>query len=111
MDIEVLEQTPLSMPLLKAKLEELKKDKKELNFRAAKVLEHLNENTLLDEKQAEDLRKKLTELNIPRIREKHLAKIIDLAPQDAEEVKTILVGENITLKPEDLKRIVDTIKG
>lgn len=113
MDIDVLEQAPISMPMLKSKLEELKgqhKDK-ELNFRAAKVLEHLSEFVTLDGAKTDELRKKILELNIPRLKEKHIDKILDMIPESTEEIKALLVGENITIKTEDLTKIVSTIKG
>ena len=113
MDIEVLEQTPVSMPMLKAKLEELKeahKDK-ELNFRAAKVLEYLTDFVSLSKVQAEELRKKILELNIPRLKEKHIDKILDVIPDSADEIKSLLVGENVTIKTEDLTKILSVIKG
>ena len=111
MDVELLEQTPLSLALMKAKLEALKNNNKELNFRAAKVYEYLNETTPLDPTQAQDYKKKLLELAIPRIREKHLDKILDIMPETVEEIKALLVGENITVKNEDLQKILSVIKG
>ena len=111
MDIEVLEQTSIPMPLLKSKLEGLKTNSKELNFRAAKVLEYLTEFTPLDEKQAQELKKKILEANIPRLKEKHIDKIIDIMPENVDDIKSILIGENITIKPEDLTKILGIIKG
>ena len=113
MDIEVVEQTPVSMPILKAKLEELKVEnkEKELNFRAAKVLEYLTEFVTLDKEKTEELRKKILELNIPRLKEKHTDKILDVMPDSTEEIKSLLVGENITIKAEDLNKIISTLKG
>ena len=111
MDIDILEQTPISLPTLKGTLETLKTKNKELNFRAQKVLDYLTESTTLDAQQAEDLKKKLIEANIPRIKEKHIDKIIDLTPDSIDEIKSLLIGENVTLKPEDLQKILTLIKG
>ena len=111
MDVDILEQQPISLPLLKTKLEGLKTKDKELNFRAAKVFDYLKEFTSLTKKQAEDLEKKLKELNIPRLKEKHIGKIIDLQPESTEEIKSLLSGENITIKSEDLTKIIGILKG
>ncbi len=113
MDIDVLEQTPISLPMLKATLEELKSKQKdkELNFRAAKVLDYLTEFTTLDKEKTQDMRKKLIELNIPRLKEKHVEKLLDLMPDTIEDIKSLLVGENITIKAEDLTKILSVIKG
>jgi len=37
-------------------------------------------------------------------------KIIDLCPKDLDSLKVILTGENITLKQEDMEKIIEVIK-
>ena len=49
-------------------------------------------------------------LNISRLKDKHINKIVDLLPNDVDDLKSILSGENLTLKQEDLTKIVETIK-
>ena len=45
-----------------------------------------------------------------RLKETHIAKIVDLEPKDIDSLKAIFASENITLRPEDLKRIVECIQ-
>ncbi|HZX12426.1 MAG TPA: hypothetical protein VFE88_03135 [Candidatus Nanoarchaeia archaeon] len=110
MDVDVLELHSLSAPHLKARLEALKEANKELNFRAAKVLEHLNEFTSLNQEKAAALKQKILDLNIPRLKDKHADKILDIMPTNVEEIKALFSGENITLKQEDLTKLLNTLK-
>lgn len=110
-DMDIVEQTPLNMAELKDKLEHIKKDKKELNFRAEKVYAYLEESVNLKKKDADELYKKLTGLGIQRLRERHIAKIIDIMPEDSESLKMLFAGEAISLKQEEVKQILDAING
>lgn len=109
-EIQVIKENSLTLAELKNKLEQIKKRDKDLTFRANKTLEYLGVFADLNEKKAHELRKKLTELNIGRLKDKHVAKIIDVYPKDLDSLKVILSGENITLKQEDLQRILECLK-
>ncbi len=106
-EIEVMQETPLTMKELMEKLNDVKKRDKELGFRAKKTLDYLA--SFVEKKQKEDLKKALVELGIPRLKEKHIVKITDINPGDIDSLKALLVGENLTLKQEDLKRILECL--
>lgn len=107
-EIETIQEKALTLSELKTKLEEVKKRDKELNFRANKTLEYLN--LVIEKKQKDDLKKKIEELGIQRLKDRHVAKIADLQPKDIESIKTLFVGENLTLKQEDMQRILECLK-
>ncbi len=109
MDISLVSQTPITAADLKGRLAALKLQRGELNFRAAKVDEYLQEATVLTPEQALQFQQKLVELSIPRLRDKQIIKIVDLMPETVEVLKALFAGENITIKAEDLKKIFDTI--
>ena len=98
------------MAELKDKLEDIKKRDKELNERAQKTQDYLNKFVKLKEKEALKLKDEVTNLKIPRLKDKHIIKIIDVVPKDMDSLKLIFSAENITIKQEDLQRILDTIK-
>lgn len=106
-EIEILQETPLTMRELAEKLDEIKKRDKEVGFRAKKTAEYLA--LFAEKKQKEDLKQKILELNIPRLKERHIVKVIDVMPKEIESLKALFVGENLTLKQEDLKRIVECL--
>ncbi len=94
----------------KEKLKEIKKRDTELGTKASKSNEYLAAFVHIEKKKADDLAAKINALNIPRLRDRHVVKIIDMMPQDLESLKVIFTGDNITIKPEDLKRILDVIR-
>lgn len=104
-EIEYVEETPLSMPELKEKLLNIKKSK-ELGFRANKTLEYLNAFSKTQPKKAVEIKEKLKSLDIIRLKDRHITKIIDLMPQDAESLKVIFMQDNINVKPEDLDKVL-----
>ena len=105
----LVEQKPITMVELNDKLENIKKERKELNFRAEKVHAYLQDFVTLKKKDAEAIYKKLSGLGIQRLREKHIIKIIDIMPEDAESLKILFSGESITLKQEEIKQILDAL--
>ena len=108
-ELEVLNEKPVTMVELKEKLEKIRKHH-ELGFRANKAWEYLGVFAKQDVKEVEELKKKLEELNIVRLKESQVNKLIDLQPKDADGVKILLTGENVTLKQEDVQRIVECLK-
>ena len=106
-DTQIISETPINIYQLKKELEKIKKRDSELNFRASRTEEYLNQVLAL--KNAEALFDKLAKLNIPRLKEQHIHKIIDITPATLNELKVVLQGYTITLNNESMKKIVDTI--
>lgn len=104
---KILGEQPISMVELKQELEEIKKRDKELGFRSQKTEEYLNQFCKLDDKQAEDLKKKLEGLDITRLKESAMLKIIDLLPTNIDELKTILQGYIVTINKKDMESIIE----
>ena len=106
-DVQIISETPMNIYQLKKELERIKKRDNELNFRANKTEEYLHQVATL--KNADDLFEKLMHLNIPRLKEQHIHKIIDIAPTTVNDLKVVLQGYTITLNNESMKKIVDEI--
>lgn len=109
-DLKVISETPLTMAEVKEKLAKIEKRDKELSFRANKTKEYLN-NFSLKEKGIPALKKKIEELNIPRLKDRHIVKLIDINPKDADSIKMILSGESLTLKEEDYQKLLEALQG
>jgi len=107
---EVLSQTPISMAELKEELEKIKKRDKELGLRAQKAEEHLNQFAKLDSKKAVELKDQIEKLKIPRLRDSHIVKIVDLLPKTVEDLKVILQGYALTVSNDNLKKIVEVVR-
>ena len=106
-DMQIISETPIDAYHLKKELERVKKRDNELNFRAAKTEEYLNQVTTL--KNADQLFSKLVHLEVPRLKENHMHKIVDIAPRTINELKVVLQGYTITINNESMKKIIDTI--
>ena len=105
--MEIIEKRPVSLPEMQKRIQEMKKRDKELNFRAKKVEEYLK--NVPKSKEYEKLVKELEEIGISRLNEKHISLIVNILPEDMDSLRTVLSGENITLKDDDLKKIVETV--
>ena len=110
MNPKVLSEEPINMASVKAELEKIKKRDTELNFRANKTDEYLNQVITIKKKNADDIYTKIIALQIPRIREMHAHKIVDLMPGNVEELKSILTGYTISLSNDNLNKILELVK-
>lgn len=107
MAMEILSETPISAYQLKEELEKIKKRDKELNFRAAKTEEHLN--IIGTPKNLDDLYEKISKLDIARLKDQHIRKILDIMPKSVNELKVVMQGYTISVTNENMKKIVDLI--
>ena len=108
-NIEVLEKKPMNMSELKEELSEIKKRDGELSFRAQKTEEYITELSLVKPKDAESLFKEIEKMNIPRLKEAQVNKIIDMMPKSVNELKVVLQGYSIPVTNENMKKIVDLV--
>ena len=107
-DINIISEAPINMYQLKKELEKIKKRDNELNFRANRTEDYLHQ--VATEKNADELFNKLMKLNIPRLKEHHIHKIIDIAPTTVNELKVALQAYTITINNESMNKIIDTVK-
>ncbi len=106
---EILKEEPITMAEMKDDLKTIKKRDEELNFRAEKTQEYLDQFDVPKKKEAKDLFKTIEDLEVPRLKPEHIAKIVDIRPTTADEVKSVLQGYTITVSKENLKKIADVI--
>jgi len=110
MTSEVLTSEPTNAAHVKSQLEKIKERDGELNFRAQKTLDYLQQFCRLDEKKAGELMEKLMGLNVSRLREMHFHKIIDIMPTHSNDVKVALQGYNISVSNDNCKKIADVVQ-
>ncbi|MFQ5474742.1 MAG: hypothetical protein ACE5DM_02800 [Candidatus Nanoarchaeia archaeon] len=109
-DMKLLKEEPISMAEMKEAIKAIKKRDEELNFRSGKTEDYLNNFAALKPKEAVELSQKIRDLNVPRLKEEYITKLVDLLPDHPEEVKSTLQGYTITVTKENLKKIADVIK-
>lgn len=106
-DMQIVSEVPMNMHQLKKELEKIRKRDGELNFRANRTEEYLQQ--VLSLKNADELFEKIMKLNIPRLKEQHVHKIIDVTPTTVNELKVVLQSYTITVSNDAMKKIVDTV--
>jgi DNA-directed RNA polymerase subunit F len=93
--------TPLSMA---ESLEYIEKDKKSEN----PAKDFIKRFVKISPKEAKEIRKKLNGLDIIKLNDMNISKLIDILPEKAEEVNKIFI--DIGLDENETKKILDTIK-
>lgn len=82
----------------------------ELTYREDKVKEFLKKRTPLDVKEFNKLKKELENLEIPRLEDAHLIKIIDLMPINGTQLRAITSHSGVILVDENVTKILDVLK-
>ena len=106
-DMQIVSEAPIDIYHLKKELDKIRKRDNELNFRANRTEDYLQQ--VLTLKNTDELLDKIMKLNIPRLKEQHVHKIIDIAPTTMNELKVILQSYTITVSNDAMKKIVDTV--
>lgn len=101
----------LSLAEVKKLLEkQAKQESEEENKRLQSTLSYAKRFSKLKPAQAEDLKKELQELKLVKLKEEHIAKILDLLPKDAEDLRKIFVGEAVSLDQDEINKILTVVK-
>ncbi|RLE39428.1 hypothetical protein DRJ17_00565 [Candidatus Woesearchaeota archaeon] len=107
---EIVEEKSMNVAEVKEELKKIKKRDKELGFRANKTEEYLQAACKIDQKRAKELYEKLENLKIPRFKDIHINKIIDILPKTIEDIQIMFQGYPITITQENIKKILDIVK-
>jgi DNA-directed RNA polymerase subunit F len=109
-ETKIINERPITMTELAEDLATLEKEGVELNFRSNKAKTYLNNFKKVTIEQVEEITKKIEELEVPRLKDRHMVKIIDILPQNLDEIRMIFTGETTTVADENLKKILDIVK-
>jgi len=74
------------------------------------TLVHIKKFIKLSPEKAKKLKAELKELDIMKIGNRHIVKIIDLLPEDAEDLRKILSGEEVSLDENEINKILEVVK-
>jgi DNA-directed RNA polymerase subunit F len=87
-----------------------KAKEQELTYREEKVKDYLKNFQKLSKTDFEKARKELEALEIPRLDEMHLVKILDIGPQDGTELRAIVSHSGTVLVDENVDKILGVLK-
>lgn len=93
------------------KAKDILKGVKKKNYDQKLAFEYASKFAKLTPKKAEKLYEELSEAGIPRIKRRHLVKLIDLLPGTPEEMRAVFAKEDLTLNKEDTEKILEILEG
>mgnify|MGYP001598286825 FL=1 len=109
-EIEIKKEEPLTAVEARTIIEKIEKRDKELSERMRRTQEYINKISKISDKEVGEIKNKVEKANIGRLKQKHIAKIVDIMPKDTETVKALFTSEPITLKDEEIKKIIECLK-
>lgn len=107
---KLIQEIPLTLVDVKESLQKIEKQDKELNYRSNKVNEYISLFVHLSKEKKKELNEKLIGLNSLRLKEAHIAKIIDFLPKTIEELKVILQAYTVSMPKKEMEGIIATVK-
>jgi len=102
---DVIERKPVPIALVKELLAKVK----EKNHEQKITFEYASKFAKVSKEDAEKIREELKEAGIPRLKEKHIIKIVDIMPKTVDEIKALFAKEEITISKEDMQKILDIL--
>lgn len=102
---EVLEKTAMSVVEVKEALKKIQKRDEELNFRSNRTLEYVNEVAQIKPKEAKEMVKKIKELEVPRLKDEFIKKIVDIMPRSEKSMQSLITDQSMTVSKENVKKI------
>jgi len=105
--MKIISKRPLCLAEIK---EILGKKEKEENKRIEMTREYLNNFLKIKPEDAIKLKQEIKDLNIAKIDEEHLVKIVDILPIDADDIRKIFFGTSVTLTQDEIQKILEVVK-
>lgn len=90
------------------KLLSRREKEKELGYEQKNALDHLKKFSKLSEKTVNQMVEELK--GIEKLKEKHIMMIVNLLPQDLDDLRVLFAHEIINLSDEEKKKIIDIVK-
>lgn len=111
--MKIIEEKNISLAearwTMEKKEQAAKAAEKELGYEQRTTLEYLRKFTLLTKEDAETAWKELAALNEGMLRDHQIAALLDVLPENEEEVKVVLMKERLDLTPEHIKAILEAL--
>ncbi|MDA3855261.1 MAG: hypothetical protein PF569_03315 [Candidatus Woesearchaeota archaeon] len=86
-----------------------KEKNQELTYREEKVREYLKKFQKLDHAETKKAQAELLALEIPRLGEEHIVKILELMPANGTELRAIVSHSGTVLVDENMTKIIEVL--
>jgi len=105
----IVSEKPVTACEVRQELAKIKEKMGSLSSRAMRTVDYLNQTVSLEPKKAKELFEKIAKLNIPRLKEQHICKIIDIMPATENELKAVLQGYVVTVSADSIKKMAAVV--
>ena len=109
MEPKTISQAPITLAELKEEVGKIKQRDKEPSIRITRMEDYLNAFVEITPQQGKELQAAISKLAINRLKDEQIAKIVDLLPKTANELKLIMQGSTVTLTNDAVSKIVETV--
>jgi len=82
----------------------------EENKKAKALLTYIKKFVKAKPEKIKALKEKLERLDIAKLKPRHIAKIVELMPEDPEDLRKIFVGEEVVLEQDEISSILEKVK-
>ncbi len=107
---EILSKEPISNTQVKSIISKKAKETEELTYREKKTKDYLKTYTKLKLSDFKKAREELLTLEIRRIEEKHIIKILDIMPKNGTELRAIVSHSGMVFVDESVEKILEVLK-
>ena len=87
-----------------------KQDPENLTYREEKILEFLKKRNSISIKDFKAAFKEISALEIPRLEDFHIIKLIELNPKDGTTLRAIISNSGTVIVDENVTKILDVLK-
>lgn len=105
----IISEQAISLSDVHKSLKDIQQRDEELSFRAGKTLDHLNHIKPISVEDKEALVNTLKELDVPRLKDHHIAKIVDLHPKTLKELQVLISGYTLAVNKDYQEKIIDAL--
>lgn len=106
---QLMGETAVSLSDIQEYVAQMEKRSPTLDLRTTKTKEFVESFATLSKEKRDKLRKKLAGLDILRLKEAQIVKILDFLPTTADDVRILLQGYPVSLSKKDMERIVEVV--
>lgn len=106
---EIISQKPVHPSVILEQVEK-KVEEKELTYREEKILEYLKDSNKLSLEDFNKAFDELKSLEIPRLEDSHLIKILEILPQNGVELRSIVSHGGVVIVDDVVSQILDVVK-
>lgn len=107
-EMKLIKKEPITAAEAKTLLSKV--SAKELSYEQKMAVETIKNTVKLTKTDAVKLKKELEEIESRRLKPESITKIVDIVPENMNELKAIFVGENLPPKKKGLEKILKIVK-